>query len=1157
MRSRKKDEGNYDAVISRKENEFYMNYTNRKNLFNDGWEFALTAPDTTYEEAHAAKLDYKPVDIPHDWLIYDSDELYKSGCGFYRKYIDITDINTADYILYFDGVYMDSTLYVNGKNVCSWTYGYSSFQADISAYLEEGRNCIELRVNYVSPNSRWYSGAGIYRNVYLYKLSAVHLNIDGIYISADAESGDVYVNTETSGYGGNMPDLEIVHTVIGPDGNTAAQCRTDLKWSCVETTLHADNIKLWSLEERNLYTLRTELIVKMDGTVLDSSDDIFGFRSAVFDPDEGFILNGKHIKLKGVCLHHDLGCLGSAVNYSALERQLLLMKEMGANSVRTSHNMPAPELIEICDRIGLLVNCESFDMWELPKTDFDNARFFRETAHRDVMSWVKRDRNHPSVILWSIGNEIYDTHVNEHGYEIAEMLKNYVREFDYKCNAGVTIGSNFIEWENSQKIGEMLGISGYNYTERCYDAHHKKYPNTVIYGSETSSAVRSRGIYHFPADVPQLTHDDHQCSSLANSTVGWGKPAETAWIDDRDRKFCAGQYVWTGIDYIGEPTPYSTRNSYFGMADTCCLPKDIYYFYQSVWTDFKEKPMVHLLPYWDFNDGQPIDVIAYTNAPAVELFVNGRSQGIQHIDHEHGNVLHGQWLVPYKEGCICAKAYDENGHAVAETERHSFTDPVRVCAQAERPVIKADGRDISFVVISVCDSDGYPVENARNRVNVTVSGNGVLMGMDNGDSTDKDQYKTNSRRLFSGKAVCAVRSSTESGDIVVRVASEGLESTEIVIKTEKCDIPEGISCSDHVDCTENITGDIPVRAIKCSCGNTKLDKEDPESEIVLKILPENASYSDITCTAVKDGGAPAPNGRAEYEDGKIKVKGLGDGKFTVRVYCNNGSEFPQVISETNFECSGMGQAVRDPYSFICANTFALSRNSVNLIENNSLGGFSAGSMAVYTGVDFGRAGSDSVTIYIGNCNNRDIPVKLYDGAPDEARLIDTLMFPHNNGWDHAEPITYKLPETLRGVHTVTIGIDDGCIFGGFEFTKTEEAYAELLPVYNDEMYGDDYTISGERIIGIGNNVVIGFKDMDFAHGAGHIIIKGRTANKVNTIQLRTVKDGVQKTQLLEFAGCEDYREQRFVVERLEGVNDVSFVFLPGSSFDFESFRFEE
>ena len=326
---------------------------------------------------------------------------------------------------------------------------------------------------------------------------------------------------------------------------------------------------------------------------------------------------------------------------------------------------------------------------------------------------------------------------------------------------------------------------------------------------------------------------------------------------------------------------------------------------------------------------------------------------------------------------------------------------------------------------------------------------------------------------------------------------------------------------------------------------------------MLKILPENASYSDITCTAVKDGGAPAPNGRAEYQDGKIKVKGLGDGKFTVRVYCNNGSEFPQVISETNFECSGMGQAVRDPYSFICANTFALSRNSVNLIENNSLGGFSAGSMAAYTGVDFGRAGSDSVTIYIGNCNNRDIPVKLYDGAPDEARLIDTLMFPHNNGWDHAEPITYKLPETLRGVHTVTFGIDDGCIFGGFEFTKTEEAYAELLPVYNDEMYGDDYTISGERIIGIGNNVVIGFKDMDFAHGAGHIIIKGRTANKVNTIQLRTVKDGVQKTQLLEFAGCEDYREQRFAVERLEGVNDVSFVFLPGSSFDFESFRFEE
>lgn len=1124
----------------------------RKNLFNDGWEFALAENNSTL--ADSAHLDYKPVDIPHDWLIYDTDDLYRSNDGFYRKKIVIDDISAADYILYFDGVYMNSTVYINGEEISSNTHGYVSFQVNISDHVQEGENQIDVIVRHRAPNSRWYSGAGIFRNVYLYKLSTVHINLDGVYISPDADSGDIYISTELSGVSSVMPPMKLIYTALAEDGTAIAHGEKDVTWSCCETTVHAENFKLWSLEERNIYTLRTELVIAEDGTVLDCSEDKFGFRKIVFDPDNGFSLNGKEIKLKGVCLHHDLGCLGAAFNTSALERQLMLMKEMGVNSIRTSHNMPAPELMELCDRIGLLVDDEAFDMWELPKTEFDNARFFKDTAPSDVMKWVKRDRNHPCLIMWSIGNEIYDTHADDHGYEIAEMLKDNVRRYDYKNNAAVTIASNYIEWERSQKIGEMLGISGYNYTERCYDDHHKKYPSTVIYGSETSSAVRSRGIYHFPASVPQLTHDDHQCSSLANSCVVWGKPAEEAWILDRDRKFCCGQYIWTGIDYIGEPTPYSTKNSYFGAVDTAGLPKDIYYFYQSVWTSYKDKPMIHLLPYWDFNEGQLIDVIAYTNAPSCELFVNGRSLGVTHIDHKKGDVLHAHSIVPYEEGCISAKAYDENGNTVAEDIRYSFTDPVSVKITPERTEIKADGEDIVFVEISVTDKDAHPVENARSRVTVFVEGAGVLVGMDNGDSTDYEQYKTNSRRLFSGKAVAAIRSLTESGDITVKVVSEGLQSAEAVIKAVPAEVKEGISCGTCVECVENTNREIPVRAIKACADRSKLTKEASSAEVTYKILPENSTFGNISCEALKAGGIKTACGKAELKDGKIIVTGLGDGEFDLRITCNNGRKYPQIVSELGFICAGMGAAVRSPYSFNAANTFLEGSDSLNFINDNAVSGFGNGAYARYDNFDFGRAGSDEIILHMGHNLRKNVPVKLYAG--DDKELIADLEFPDNELWNGFAPHSFKLSETIRGMQDITISVDGNLNFGGFEFVPKEEAVSEILPVYNDELYGDDYTVEGERIVNIGNNVVIGFKGIDFGEGVTKITVTGRTDNELNSIQLRTVKDGVQKTQLLEFRKSPEYGARTFDIEPLTGINDVSFVFLPGSKFDFESFRFE-
>ncbi len=1115
----------------------------RKNLFNDGWEFFLAESGAGI--AAAENAEYAPVDIPHDWLIYDTDNLYKSGDGLYRKFFEADDIYSHSYILCFDGVYMDCTVYVNGTEAVSWTHGYTSFGTDISALLNEGRNRIDVLVRYKSPNSRWYSGAGIFRNVWLYELSPVHLNINGIYISPDAETGDIYINTETVGVSSAMPPLEVRHTAFDESGNIIAQGRSPVTWSCNEFTIHADDIRLWSLEERNLYTLRTELAVIQDGTVLDCDENTFGFRKLRFDPDFGFFLNGKNIKLKGVCLHHDLGCLGAAFNSSALERQLMIMKDMGVNSVRTSHNPPAAEFMEICDRIGLLVDSECFDMWELHKTEFDNARFFKDTAHRDVKSWVKRDRNHPSLIMWSIGNEILDTHVDEHGYETAEQLAGYVKESDYKGNAKPTIASNYIEWENAQKVGKMLGISGYNYTERCYDDHHKKYPRTVIYGSETASALRSRGIYHFPADIPKLTHADNQCSSLGNSTARWGSTAEDAWTADRDRPFCMGQYVWSGFDYIGEPTPYETRSCYFGAVDTAGIPKDIYYFYKSVWTD---EPMIHLLPYWDFSEGQETDVIAYTNAPCAELFLNGVSQGKQYIDHEHGKVLHCQWKVRYTAGEITAKAYDDSGNMIAEETRRSFGDAARLRVAAERDTVKADGRDVVFVIISAEDKDGNPVENARNRFTVKVTGAGRLAGTDNGDPTDTDGYRSDCRRLFSGKAAAAVMSGTEAGDITVTVTSEGLGSAEATIRAEKVPVPAGVSAVTGVPCSGSTDKEIPIRTAKLSCGLHTLTPDTPECDAAIEIFPANRTYDDISCAVLKANGTKSDCAEAVYADGKIHITAKGDGEAVLTVFCMNGGKYPQLIAEMNFSCEGFGQTLRSPYEYISAAEYSSSPDTFSITEGNSVGAFGDNVTLYFDGTDFGKHGSERIELYIGNSSGKDVIIDILDGE----RTITAVNFPHNGLWNSFAPMTFALPEKLKGVHTLGFRIRGRCLFGGSEFVSP--VFGTIFPADCDELYGDCFTKDGSSVRGIGNNTVIGFRALSFGSGADAVIIRGSTPNEINTIQMKISKDGAETTHLLEFRQNGGH-EQQFGIPEITGVNDVDLVFLPGSDFDLDSFSF--
>lgn len=1139
--------------------------TGKNILFNDGWQFCLTENFAVKELSDLERQHWYNVELPHDWLVGDTANLYKSGDGWYRKIFTVEKEQLAGKVLLnFDGVYHDSTIFVNGKEAFSWTYGYSAFEADITPYLFDGKNEVLVRVRHRAPNTRWYSGAGIFRDVTLKILPDCYIRTNGVYIHSDRQPDGSYVTEVDTDVCGSARKIKVFLCVYDPTGAHAASFAQDVQFGggaeCFTNTFTTRDPLLWDVDSPACYTLVVSLYAE-NGELLHEVSSSFGYKDAQFLPDKGLVLNGRQIKLHGVCMHHDLGALGAAYNEDALYRQLTIMKQMGVNAIRTSHNPPARQLMDMCDALGLLVDDECFDMWENPKTEFDNARFFKEYAERDVKSWVERDRNHPSLLMWSIGNEIADTN-DPHGVEIAQRLKSYTDKYDPKGNAPATIASNYMPNENAQKCADVVKLAGYNYTERLYREHRAQYPDWIIYGSETSSAVRSRGIYHFPASAPLLTGEDLQCSSLDNSAVGWGCTARKAWEWDRDTDFCAGQFIWTGFDYIGEPTPYSTKNSYFGIVDTAGFPKDIYYFYQSVWLDPEKHTVLHIVPsVWDFCEGQTIDVLVYSNAASVELFLNGKTLGRQDIDLEKSRDMRAQYAVPFEKGTLSAKAYDKNGAIIAQQSLTTSGDPAAVVmtTQADlsspegRPV--ADGRSIVFAEISVADSEGLPVGNARNRIKVEVSGEGRLVGLDNGDSTDYDSYKGDNRRLFSGKLLAMIMTTDKAGEVTVRAHSEGLRSAELRFTTEKCGQPQGVVRDNAYPVQQTAyTAEIPVRKIEL-CGGGALTKEQPEAAITARLLPENATYSDIAWKALTPAGIEVNFAQVEPSEGGARVKALGDGEFIVRAYVNNGAAVPQVMAEVPFTASGLGAATRDAYGFIAANTVSGSQGAFNMIENNALGSFDSRTVLTYSNVDFGKTGTQEIALHIGACF--DPKIEVWDGTPENGELLADCAFACNWLWNGFAPQTFALSHRVKGVHTISIAVVQGVIFGGFGFTAINRAFDENFTAECDSIYGDDYKTEGRSIVGIGNNVILTCNALDFGEGAHALCIKGAGHNAANPVQLRyTPENGEQQTVFLDFAQSAECTEQRFEIPALKGVNDVSFVFLPGSRFDFYSFRFE-
>lgn len=1044
---------------------------------NEGWQFAK-----------GIASEFTSVLLPHDWLIRDVNNLYKSDIGWYKRNLDVSFLKEGERLfIHFDGVYMDSTLFVNNTAAGEWKYGYTAFEYDITDFLsEENTNTLLLKVNYEAPNARWYTGAGIYRDVCLKVKSSSHFKTDGIYITTTLNEDGWHYEVDAEVELGTQP-YEVKHEL-----------------------LNTGTIIAWDTDHPHLYTLRSTLLV--DGKATDTIDTNFGFRTLEFTTDKGFFLNGRPLKLNGVCLHHDLGALGTAVHKDALRRQLNLLKKMGVNAIRTAHNPPAHIFMDLADEMGFLIMSEILDIWKLPKNTYDYSRFFNEWIEKDVASWIRRDRNHPSLMMWSVGNEIYDTHADaEIGGDTLRHLMTLVKKHDPKGNAPTTLCSNYMPWENTQKCADLIKLIGYNYGEALYDHHHTIHPDWIIYGSETCSTVQSRGIYHFPLSKSILADDDLQCSALGNSSTSWGaKSAEACIIADRDTPYSLGQFIWAGQDYIGEPTPYHTKNSYLGHIDTAGFPKDSYYLFQAAWTNYKKNPMIHLFPYWDFSPGQMIDVRICSNAPKVELFLNGTSRGIRELNGK----LIADWQLPYYPGTLHAVAYDEQGSAIADTCNPSFGD-------VNELILEDDVYDdLTFVTITAVDTDHHRVENANCRVFVQVE-QGTLLALDNGDATDYEQYQTDSKRLFSGKLLA-------------------------IVKSEKDRKPKITATFD--------LRDIPIR---------KIELTENECTITALILPENATYKDLYWRLTDASGIDSSLGKLEVSPDGMQAKLIkkGDGNVYIRCTAKNGKEHIPLISQIEYSITGMGKTFLDPYTFIAGGLY--TKSNVTLTNGNERGVATlrnGDSHVIFEDLDFGNYGSNELTLPLFPLDKEPFTFDVWEGTPfEQGELIGTLSYDKGSVWNTYQEVTYTLPRRLKGVTTLCFVFHQKVHIKGFRFTKLEKAFQKLYAAESDSIYGDSYTLNSGAVEGISNNVSLIFEDMDFSHsGTKHLALSWRSRIEKNSILIVFSDEKSEFKQMIEVTKSEHYTHAVIPLnEKISGEKTVSLIFLPGADIDLEWLQFSQ
>lgn len=785
-------------------------------LLDTGWKFINKEISLTNSNP-IDDASWQTVTVPHDWAIAepfdmtidmqavqvteDGDKKAKLrtgrtgalpcfGIGWYRKVLPVSKADEGKRVFVeFDGAMSRSKVYLNDQYVGEWPYGYSSFSFELTKHLQLGKeNILSVRLENKVESSRWYPGAGIYRNVRLVKTAPVRVAHWGTNITTPIvtnKMGEVNIKTEIDG----GATFNLVTEIYDPKGKKVGSTSSTKKADgnpTLEQIIKVNKPNLWSVDTPNLYTAVSKVFVGKTQT--DEYKTVFGFRTIRFDKDKGFFLNGKSLKFKGVCLHHDLGPIGAAVNFRATERQLVMMKEMGANAIRTSHNPPSLELLRICDSIGLMVQVEAFDEWKNGKNINGYGEFFDEWAEKDLTAMIKRDRNHPSVIIWSIGNETREQGMPD-GYKITRFLTKISHDLD--PTRPVSAGFNNHNAAIKNGLAAEVDLVGFNYKPNDYLKKHKEFPNYTIYGSETASTVSSRGIYKFPVvESKKAWYTDYQLSSYDLESCSWATTPDFEFQYQDDLEFISGEFVWTGFDYLGEPSPYNegtpAKSSYFGIVDLAGLPKDRYYLYQSKWSD---KPVFHVLPHWTWSErlNQKVPVFCYTNYPKAELFVNGKSMGIKQKDKSNTYTRYRlMWDdVIYEPGEIKVVAYDDSNKAVAEKIIRTAGETYSIKLTADRNSIQSDGKDLSFVTVEILDKNGNLCPKAENLLFFDVSGAGKLKAVCNGNPIDQTSFSSKYMRTFSGKMVVTIESDTQPGEIVLKASGGFLIPQEIKITTEK------------------------------------------------------------------------------------------------------------------------------------------------------------------------------------------------------------------------------------------------------------------------------------------------------------------------------------------------------------------------------------
>ncbi len=794
--------------------------------FNQNWLF-IRGNVSGGEKMEMDDANWRPLDLPHDWAIEGPfDSTYNArtgglpvhGTAWYRKHFTVDPAQKGQQVaVAFDGAMSNAQVWLNGQWVGERPYGYIGFELDLTPHVRFGEdNVLAVRLSPEDLASRWYSGAGIYRKVQLKINDPIHIPQWGTYITTPQisdESAQVTIRTKVVNQGAQASNVTLRTVIKDKKGIVVAEADApvDIVQDSMATVTQVLTIKSprrWSLTDPYRYT--AESVIEQKNTALDTYSTDFGIRTIEFDADKGFFLNGESVRFNGVCLHHDQGPLGAAVSYRAKERQMQIMKEMGVNALRTSHNPPSTELLEICDKMGIVVIVEAFDEWKKGKVINGYNKYFDQWHEKDLRDMIKRDRNHPSVIMWSIGNEILEQGL-EDGWKLAKHLNDICHDED--PTRPTTAGFNYYEASFKNKLVYQVDIVGLNYRPYGYAESKAANPDMILYGSETSSQTSTRGEYHFPLQ-PEHHKETKQVSSY-DVTVGppWAYPPDVEFDAQERDTFVLGEFMWTGFDYLGEPTPYGgrdnstngywnddwpSRSSYFAPVDLCGFPKDRYYLYQAQWTT---APMVHVLPHWNWEgkEGEAIPVVAYSNCDEVELFVNGKSYGKKIKGKDATEIfvsLHGydedtylsrhrlSWEVPYAPGSLKVIGY-RDGKAVSEKEIKTAKAPAKINLSADREELQADGYDLSFVTVRIEDAEGNLCPEARNTVHFEVSGAGTLAAVGNGDPTSMDPFQEPQRKAFHGLCLLVVRTMDKEGDITIKASSEGLSSQSITLSVNK------------------------------------------------------------------------------------------------------------------------------------------------------------------------------------------------------------------------------------------------------------------------------------------------------------------------------------------------------------------------------------